>query len=121
MNREIKFRAWCKHTKKFNIIDSAYHIRYWSSDPSCGPNQPISGMGWEQFTGLQDKNGKDIYKGDVYHQGDPSINYEVIFHGSSFVGKQTSCNSLAGIAFFQSSIEIIGNIHENPELLESQS
>lgn len=70
-----------------------------------------------QFTGLTDKNEKDIYEGDIYHQGDKNILYVVVWHDNGFVGKQIRANSYAGLSYWKDRIEILGNIHDNPELL----
>ena len=70
-----------------------------------------------QFTGLFDKNGNKIFEGDVYSMGEKNILYVVIFDKSQFIGKQVGNRSLAGLEYWKSDIEIIGNIHDNPELL----
>ena len=62
-----------------------------------------------QFTGLQDKNGKDIYEGDVYMIDECKIIVEI---PDFFYNIESEMNSLE-----EKDIEIIGNIHENPELL----
>lgn len=70
-----------------------------------------------QFTGMTDKKGKKLFEGDVYSMGDKNILYVVIFDKSQFIGKQVGNRSLAGLGYWKSDIEIIGNIHDNPELL----
>lgn len=70
-----------------------------------------------QFTGMTDKKGKKLFEGDVYSMGEKNILYIVIFDKSQFIGKQVSNRSLAGLEYWKSNIEIIGNIHDNPELL----
>lgn len=71
-----------------------------------------------QHTGLKDKHGTRIVEGDVYHQGDPRITYTVVWHDSGFIGKQNGSSSYAGLSHWQERIEVVGNIYENPELLE---
>ena len=70
-----------------------------------------------QFTGMTDKKGKKLFEGDIYSMGEKNILYVVIFDKSQFIGKQVGNRSLAGLEYWKSDIEIIGNIHDNPELL----
>ena len=70
-----------------------------------------------QFTGMTDKKGKKLFEGDVYSMGEKNILYVVIFDKSQFIGKQVGNRSLAGLGYWKSDIEIVGNIHDNPELL----
>ena len=74
-----------------------------------------------QFTGLFDKNGVEIYEGDIYHQGDENIKYKVIYDGAGFIGNQIGNKSLAGIEYFIKDIVIVGNIFDNPELVKKHS
>lgn len=72
-----------------------------------------------QYTGLQDKSGKEIYEGDAYHLGDKRILSVVEWHDSGFMGKQVGTyGSREGLQHWRDRIEIIGNIHDNPELLK---
>lgn len=79
-----------------------------------------------QFTGLTDKNGKEIYEGDIIgiHKsigGVCRIGY-CVFEKGKFINKYsgTSFTDELGIYGVMQQIEIIGNIHENKELLNSQ-
>lgn len=73
-----------------------------------------------QFTGLTDKNGKEIYKGDIVKCIDHPTNaesgvFEVAFHTGTFVCKE----SMIVLRDFGTAwTEVIGNIYENPELME---
>lgn len=146
MEREIKFRFWDKNSKKwrypsdhkFGILITDNGFEYstgWDGldNPRFGTEdedgyQIITKEQYDeiqgsfissQFTGLTDKNGKEIYEGDIYHQGDKNITYTVVWHDSGLIGKQNSSTSYAGIQHWQDRIEIIGNIYENPQLLKS--
>jgi uncharacterized phage protein (TIGR01671 family) len=72
-----------------------------------------------QFTGLHDKNGKEIYEGDIIvHASGSSIMYIVEWHNTELVGKQIGSSSYAGISYWIDVTEVIGNIHDNPELMK---
>lgn len=66
-----------------------------------------------QFTGLEDKNGKDIYEGDEFHLGDPKITYTVVWHDTGLMGKQNGSSSFVGLNHWKDRIEIVGNIYES--------
>ena len=110
--KENKFRAW----DGVNMSRNTVLMTMVQNDFSLIDDDVI----WMQYTGLKDKNGKEIYEGDIYTQGDKNIKYVVIFSDAQFVGRQVGNKSLAGLSYFMDKIEIIGNIHESPELLESK-
>lgn len=76
-----------------------------------------------QYTGLKDKNGKEIYEGDIVkaEKWKPK-HYEIAFIEGGFCAIQGDCNYPIDINHFYDSkgcmIEVIGNIYDNAELLE---
>lgn len=122
--REIKFRVWSNTRKK-------YH--YLALNELCNnigliqiPNNVLSfveliesGMEPEQFTGRHDKNGKEIYDGDIL--SNKSYKFIVLWVNvySSFMVKNISEPwPPQKIDRFIDTLEIIGNIRKNPELLK---
>ncbi|RZK79784.1 MAG: hypothetical protein EOO85_02720 [Pedobacter sp.] len=72
-----------------------------------------------QFTGLKDKNGKEIYEGDILlHKGAKGV---VVFNSelSMFMVSFKLLVSTYSFDSIHGSVEVIGNIHENPELLNA--
>lgn len=66
-----------------------------------------------QFTGLHDKNGNEIYEGDIIRHKDMVKPYHVIYDGHQFTPND-GFRSLS----YPKHWEVIGNIHDNPELLK---
>ncbi len=116
--RELKFRAWNKRKNEmlfFNLFD--YN--------ACGWWDYIKETAM-QYTGLKDKTrtkqfpeGKEIYEGDIVEIED-TVNEEM-FGGKIEIIRETVIfegGSFSPVGFIPSDeFEIIGNIHENPELL----
>tara|TARA_R110000868_G_scaffold125265_3_gene331028 strand:- start:7710 stop:8084 length:375 start_codon:yes stop_codon:yes gene_type:complete len=120
--REIKFRAWHPESKSMTVFDleKASKDQYIASHV-CAllSNTHIEGKGlMMQFTGLTDKNGAEIYEGDIVKHIKGYV-WAVIFetNESRFALK---CKAPLIRPLFKdraSNLEVIGNIYENPDLL----
>lgn len=125
MNREIKFRAWDKINKKIIIIQRiSFEYNYITS---YNFNISLKDIILMQYTGLKDKNGKEIYEGDIISTK-PLFNgdrpYFTVEWGKNEHNKMTGWmqrNNITGVGVLDDSLieqgEVIGNIYENPNLL----
>lgn len=127
MNREIKFRVWDSYHKLF-WHDPKYFRNSWKPFLfSDGGIAAISGSEWnvvdggdlvvQQFTGLKDSTGKEIYEGDLLLFCDSKSISEVVYkYGAFWVEGE---NFLANELLFEwvGSYRVIGNIFENKDLL----
>ena len=110
--REIKFRAWNKDEKKWcqvlirenGLVANPNEHNTWKSIPIL-----------MQLTGLLDKNGKEIYEGDIVlcsHRPTGIKKAEVVFENGCFI-----VNGFYIDAVWSEPLEVVGNIYENPELI----
>lgn len=130
MSREIKFRAWDKKNGYYADYEdieeeiTAKAIDGWRSKDggtSFTLDYGIKDFELEQCTGLKDKNGKEIYEGDIveiYEYGKFQIIWNEWACKFDFdkIGKREREEPLLSQDWEQKT-EVIGNIHENPELL----
>lgn len=131
--REIKFRAWDKRNKEWVACVMAQNNGN-PKEPRISIPVVFDGQGEcviQQYTGLYDKNGKEIYEGDIviYNTGEKfevkwckrnaHFEYRQIKAKEKFLSKEQRSNiSEYGISNTLGSheAEVIGNIYENPEL-----
>lgn len=126
--REIKFRAWSKRGAGMSsCADFAEWIRQYQLTPHFQPHEHFDPKNAVvmQFTGLKDKNGKEIYEGDVVTwQGVNDVRGEAYFERGRFLVRNHYVTHYddPSDAFGEGAktLEVIGNIYENPELLTSK-
>ena len=136
--RELKFRAWSEETKSFECFDlyegtecGLTNLQIWARDTQI-----------EQYTGLKDKNGKEIYEGDIVEAPIYGVwttgNSDAIFGDKIWkllvIWSDADCGFLFKVIGSKNqpnrvydmldqhlgAFEVIGNIHENADLLEEK-
>lgn len=125
--REIKFRAWDILGKRMVKWEDMYGLERTDSN-TIGIHLPPGDHNYlfpedvilEQYTGYKDKNNKEIYEGDIIKYNNKI--YWIGFSEGCFDCriKLTDTNGDELFLFDHKCIEIIGNISENPELLEAK-
>ena len=130
MRREIKFRAYDKEDRKMYPISGFSYLPL-DGTGTCriyfliGSNEVLlkdysEKIAVMQYTGLKDKNGKEIYEGDILNLEENLADSWIRNHIVKFEG---GCFYPFGTGDWEessSSYEIIGNIYETPELLEKK-
>ena len=118
--REIKFRAWFEKFKEIytvKMIDLQKEIAYFDKYNY----RSFYDIDLMQYTGLKDKNNKEIYEGDILSDGNDEKPYKVIFENGSFRAEfegDFEEYSFDLIDIVAQGCEVVGNIYENPELIK---
>jgi uncharacterized phage protein (TIGR01671 family) len=116
MNREFKFRGW---EKDYSFMFATTTLEEMLSDPICSENIELM-----QYTGLKDKNGKEIYEGDIVNIKEYPLSspFTIIYEDGSYYFAEILENNEYDredvLGYYKpEEIEVIGNIYENSELL----
>ncbi|MDV3526113.1 YopX family protein [Lactiplantibacillus plantarum] len=127
----IKFRVWSKDLSKYRKLDDISNDQglgmFFEVQKGIGSN--VTSICYsindvvEQFTGLTDVNGNDIYEGDIiksnYKYAQPKVSQIIIEDGNSYIlGEDLATGNEMLVSDHVNEIEVIGNVHANPELLE---
>ena len=110
--RELKFRAWDSNFKKWIRLNGHLGNTFWGEGTLLGVQEYIT---LHRYTGLCDKNDKKVYEGDIVRTWNGNKSF-LSHDGFQFcIGKRRRPVDLYEVHHF----EVIGNIYENPELLEA--
>lgn len=138
MNREIKFRGknkdigWVEGQVAYDLNEDTYIIREVEQDSSYGLEETMlfATMWYRvdketigQYIGLCDKNGKEIYKGDILKSIQWNDIYLVKQMGTAYYLCRKGKNGFNKITTWNNAekSEVIGNIYDNPELLGGEN
>lgn len=152
MSREIKFRVWeplnkNMHFLNFALYENKGHVNHWvlPLNHQCCSDKNYTIMNLNnveimQYTGLKDKNGKEIYEGDILRckclkkcKLDSYAEKVIQYKNSLIEWWESGCNlgyrlrdskgktmMIKPTHLRTMEVEVIGNIYENPELLEGE-
>jgi len=118
--KEFKFRAFTEKTNKMDYFDLFNGAGEWLCKdlyPDTAPDEIM------QYTGLLDKNGVEIYEGDIVkEEGYSGLTFEVKWNPDSagyYMPKEY--DEEYSYPLSESELEIIGNVYENKELLNGKN
>lgn len=132
--RNIKFRVWVESVlEKETGMYTPDYISSWQNGTNWDIDKVYTKDGGEngykfkedtckftmmQYTGLKDKNGAEIYEGDLIYLGLDDENVVIEYHDDRYVGRWLKSGFRTDLWQLIRDNEVIGNIYENPELLE---
>ena len=116
--KEIKFRVWDNDLEIMSYSDAEIFITF-SDDGICigyEIDDEIDDYELMQYIGLKDKNGKEIYEGDIVKLFEYKVINNIVLPEEivTINDIRKGCDTLRPSQY----MEVIGNIYENPELLE---
>lgn len=128
MNREIKFRVWDIENKKMLDLEE---LNYKYGEPAIRTTMYSDYFGTDdmilmQYTGLKDKNGVEIYEGDIVSEKGHYVNSDKLVYQKIQWKENYSCwlrgeyQRLTPKNIKIYDIEVVGNIYDNLELLEKE-
>lgn len=124
MNREIKFRIWDIENKEMlKVQELDFEPTFYGGRIAIRPDQyndyfDTEDMILMQYTGIDDKNGKEIYEGDIVKY--ENMTGKIMFFNGSFIMSNFEETEEWELGVINEELEIMGNIYDNPELLEGE-
>ena len=119
MTDRFKFRVWDKEFKQYWTDEEIKENAAWLLFPD---NDNIENIEIEQCTGIKDKNGKPVFEGDILSDYD-EFKFLVRWNALElkYVFIPISKNNSEDLDIYPNECELVGNIHENEELLRLKS
>lgn len=121
MNREIKFRIWDIENKEMlKVQELDFEPTFYGGRIAIRPDQYndyfyTEDMILMQYTGLHDKNEKEIYEGDIVKY--ENMTGKIMFFNGSFIMSNFEETEEWELGVINEELEIMGNIYDNPELI----
>mgnify|MGYP004534014253 CR=1 FL=1 len=124
--REIKFRAWDKELNIMSYANDGLLVMFLGEDICVAYDSPagdgvVNSYELMQYTGLIDKNGKEIYEGDIVRHfkrdKEKLLKIEISSGYGVYAQENDTTKRLIGRSNTHLCYEVVGNIYENPELL----
>jgi len=126
----IKFRAWDKNENQYFICGNAGTLANLVCSDDLSMMKPDDYI-WEQFTGLTDVNGKDVYEGDIIQPimlytdrnvGEPFEVKKGNYVYGKWIAKDVSSKGfVVNDYYFSNEIKVSGNAYTNPKLLKGEN
>ena len=124
--REIKFRTWLKEERKMVNVETLFiginRLCFGNSKTEDLFFRDFEEVELMQYTGLKDKNDKEIYEGDILFFRDENTKYVVVWQDAAFIIKSIEIRKyseeMCWLDDTEICCEIVGNIYENKNLLE---
>lgn len=117
--RDLKFRVWDEASINHMVFISEFDDSTWDEILTAYSETIM------QYVGLKDKNGKEIYEGDIVRLGSLELRFVIVYYEGRFALKDTRylddefpMDNGIGLLCYRERIEVMGNIYEDKKLLE---